>query len=209
MARRQHYLFSYKKLPQLFHEHPQQIMAHVSGFGVEYGLHLWEETAQEFGLDQPDRVEPVGLKVSCKETQSYGLIIISLPLPKKSPEAFFIGLWASYSQQFAGETFRYFTLELDEFSKQTVGNTAIRYPITHFCEWAKDGEHLNYGQSAGATLEQFIEAVETCIGLSDVEPYESEFYVASGGDSTSNTGYDIVSKWAKCCRQEPRTRGLS
>jgi hypothetical protein len=168
MTRRQHYLFTHKYLPNLFHQNPNLFFEQMrSEQGAKYLAQFWRDTAEEFGLDNLDIVDATGLNIDYREAADYGLVIILLPPPKISPEAFFIGIWANYSNAYRGrDSFRYFTSELQEDVDSE--NSQLDESETHMlCEWATDSKHLNYGDM-GVTLSGFVRKIETLIALQGV-----------------------------------------
>ncbi|MGA7932182.1 MAG: hypothetical protein WCA35_01245 [Kovacikia sp.] len=156
MARRQHYLFVHKYLQKVFYQNPYRVFEHLrSEMGAVYLSQLWQDTADEFSLEKKDVVDPTGLRIDYQENESYGLIIISLPLPKTSPEAYFVGMRSNYSDEYEGAAFRYFTLEREDIGP---GSSS-----TLLCEWTANGDHLSYVNEVGATLDQFVDAIEKLV----------------------------------------------
>jgi hypothetical protein len=160
MTRRQHYLFAQKYLPKVFYQNPNLVIEYLrNDMGAKYLSRLWQNTADEFSLDKTDVVDPSGLSIDYRENEDYGLIIISLPSPEVSPEAYFVAMWSSYSSKCQGETFRYFTLELeDDIDLQD--NEVSGVPPTMFCERSREGKHINHGNGSGANLNTFVESIK-------------------------------------------------
>jgi hypothetical protein len=163
MERRQHYLFTHKYLRDLFHQNPNLFFEQMrSEQGARYLAQFWQNTAEEFELDNLDIVDARGLNIDYREAADYGLVIILLPPPRISPEACFIGVWANYSNAYRGkDSFRYFTLELKEDVDSV--NSQLGESESHMlCEWTADSKHLNSGE-IGPTLSGFVRAIEALV----------------------------------------------
>ncbi|MBF2088406.1 MAG: hypothetical protein IGR80_17930 [Synechococcales cyanobacterium K44_A2020_017] len=170
MARLQHYLFSHKRLPRLFQDSPLQFVEKMRSAQAQmFLLRFWKAIAEEIDLDDEDIVDPAGLKLTSKEAEDYEIIVVSLPPPTISPEAYFIGVWVSYSKAHEGAPFRYFTLELEEDLGRD-DDSSIGSPTTVFCEWTETGEHLNYGDGLAPKVEAFIEAIAALQVSSTTKP---------------------------------------
>jgi hypothetical protein len=163
MERRQHYLFTHKYLRDLFHQNPNLFFEQMrSEQGARYLAQFWQNTAEEFELDNLDIVDARGLNIDYREAADYGLVIILLPPPRLSPEACFIGVWANYSNAYRGrDSFRYFTLELKE-DVDSVSSQLGESESHMLCEWTADSKHLNSGE-IGPTLSGFVRAIEALV----------------------------------------------
>ncbi|NJM46086.1 MAG: hypothetical protein HC860_07815 [Alkalinema sp. RU_4_3] len=163
MERRQHYLFTHKYLRDLFHQNPNLFFEQMrSEQGGTYLAQFWQNTAEEFELDNLDIVDATGLNIDYREAADYGLVIILLPPPRISPEACFIGVWANYSNAYRGrDSFRYFTLELKE-DVDSVSSQLGESETHMLCEWTADSKHLNSGE-IGPTLSGFVRAIEALV----------------------------------------------
>lgn len=179
MARMQHYLFAHKRLPKLFHQNPLRLIEELrSDQAQEFLVDFWEAIADNLELDEEDQATSTGLNLISKEEKDYGIIVISLPPPQASPEAYFIGLWMSYSNDYKKTPFRYFTLELendlDEEDDQFVHSQNIASQNAVFCEWTETGEHINYDKNPTPTVEKFIETIESLTGVFIAELIEAQ-----------------------------------
>jgi hypothetical protein len=163
MERRQHYLFTHKYLRDLFHQNPNLFFEQMrSEQGARYLAQFWQNTAEEFELDNLDIVDATGLNIDYREAADYGLVIILLPPPRISPEACFIGVWTNYSNAYRGrDSFRYFTLELKE-DVDSVSSQLGESESHMLCEWTADSKHLNSGE-IGPTLSGFVRAIEALV----------------------------------------------
>lgn len=163
MTRRQHYLFAQKYLPEVFYQNPNLVIEYLKNdIGSEYLSQLWQNTADEFSLDETDVIDPTGLRIDYRENEDYRLIVISLPSPEVSPEAYFVAMWSNYSSKYQGEAFRYFTLELEE-DIDSQDNGVSGFPPTMFCGRARGGKHINYGNGSGVALDGFVESIEQLV----------------------------------------------
>ena len=174
MARLQHYRFSHKLLPGLFHKNPLLFFEQMrSQQGQMYLLEFWESIAEDLDFDAQHIVEATGLRITYKKEKDYGLLVISLPPPQESPEAYFIGLWSSYCDKHEGSPFRYFTLELGQ-DLESEDDSLAHLPVTFFCEWTKEGERLNYGNGSAPSIQKFIEEIEKFVLPEADEPLLQE-----------------------------------
>ena len=104
----------------------------MSGFLRQFWDNLREDHQELNERDIEVLEDDFSLSVS-KLTNGEDLLLIKLPRPNNSPEAFYIGVVIS-------KGLRYFTLEL---GKDIFNGNSDTFVV---CEWKEDGQHMNYGE---------------------------------------------------------------
>jgi hypothetical protein len=98
------------------------------------------------------------LQVHTGRVGNYPCVVIEMPEPRGTTEAFFVGAvllveLAEDEEPPENPELRYFTLEkgmqMEEMQPRTV-----------FCEWTAEGSHLNFGDGPPATVKDFTAAIE-------------------------------------------------
>lgn len=155
-----HYLFSHMILPKLLFENPQQLVEKLLTHGKTFLITLWDTCADKIsGIKEKIPSSGLDCKI-IKVKDNISIILISLPKPLKSTEAYLTAIVYRQNKLFLNRQkgiARYITLE------RTIGNgdnTAV------LCEWEindKNINHINHGKSFGATEENFIDAIEDLI----------------------------------------------
>jgi hypothetical protein len=152
----QHYLFSYRALPALFHSQTQDFFKYLKKDRTKFLLFWWEHVIHAHYLhDKSMHVAPDGLNFEIrtyKDGREIALII--LPTPKASSEAYFLGLvppplkknffpWKNLA--------RVFSLEL------RVGKSGSR--DTLLGEWTPRGNHVVIGDGPKPDIDDFFKVV--------------------------------------------------
>ena len=155
-----HYLFSHVILPKLLFENPQQLVEKLLTHWKTFLITLWDTCANEIsGIKEKIPSSGLDCKI-IKVKDNISIILISLPKPLKSTEAYFTAIVYRPKKLFLIKQkgiARYITLE------RTIGNgdkTAV------LCEWEindKNIKHINHGKRFGVTEENFIGAIKDLI----------------------------------------------
>lgn len=98
------------------------------------------------------------LHVRTGRVWNYPCVVIEMPEPRATAEAFFVGAvlfveMAEDADPPENPELRYFTLEKGM-------NIEESQPRTVFCEWTAEGSHLNFGDGPPATVKDFTSAIE-------------------------------------------------
>ena len=142
-----HYLFCHRILPQMIQttggsEIWEILKSDKADAFLEF---VWNQISQKDGVKWLD---PKGLCGSTFQADSLELIIITLPQPTATPEAYFVAV-ARHPKDHPSDL-RYFTLEasfVDDLPRRTV-----------FGEWTKNG-HINYGSGPEPDVQAFISRI--------------------------------------------------
>lgn len=151
------YNYAHVALPILALGNPRKFYRDVSTRkGMQYLISIWQGLANKMRVHQLYEGLEVSLKTINPEVE---LIIIRMPKPIASPEAFYIGVAFKIQKQLLKSvaiSSRYFTLELGR-------NLITQNEEYHFCEWvgAIEHKHLNHGQLPNSDLQTFVQAIET------------------------------------------------
>ncbi len=89
------------------------------------------------------------IQLYCTHRNEITCYVISMPEARGLTEACLVAVLSTPDQP------RYFTLEKSVSQEDT---------ITVFCEWTKDGSHLNYGIGADANVDAFSESIFRLMG---------------------------------------------
>jgi hypothetical protein len=169
MSRQHHYDFGHVVLRQIFFQNPAGVVAALTNRGDEILRKIWAEVGEKITEDKGALValSPAGL--TCMATKLGGnttAVIVTLPPPEASPEAYFVALvYRPEHKRLYGilgkqtRLARYVTLELGI-------NAFDGEKTTVLCEWAGD-MHLNTGTGPVATKEAFISRL---VDMVDVQP---------------------------------------
>jgi hypothetical protein len=170
--REHHYAFAHRALPECLFGDAIRMVAAVLSDNSQALLHaLWDRVGED--LDAAERLSPEGVGWELRRLGDGAILIVSLPIPCKMPEAYFVagllrpaGPAGTESDEPPEVSVRVFTLELTEPGKyaseayleelleaQAAGTHAV------LCEWTHDGQHLNYGGPVPPTVDDFIAAI--------------------------------------------------
>jgi hypothetical protein len=87
----QHYQFAYKALPILFHNQSSDFLTYLARDGVEFLKFYWNYVATE--TDDDGKSPADGMAYEVREIAGgQKLVLITLPKPRKPPEAYFLAM---------------------------------------------------------------------------------------------------------------------
>jgi hypothetical protein len=162
-TREQHYTFAHRLLPQAIFSDPIAFLDVISGpSGAEALREAWTQAGPAFGMP------PDGLAAETRVVGEQVLVVITLPPPACTTEAYFVAavLRAREAQDDGQEVeARVFTLEYSDPSdgvpdaERAHGDRAVAL----LCEWTATGEHRNHGQAVEPTVDRFVAAVMGCL----------------------------------------------
>jgi hypothetical protein len=90
----QHYQFAYKAIPILFHNQSKDFLKHLEQDGVKFLKFYWDYIATE--TDDEGKSSSDGMAYEIRENQGgKKMVLITLPHPRKPPEAYFLALMKS------------------------------------------------------------------------------------------------------------------
>lgn len=159
------YAFEHRILPQAFFQRHPELRAALTTRqtpGSSF-LHMWSKSAtlccstEGWQLESDEQIEdfwrytrPLMNAAVCEARMGtpYSVWTLRTPTPKTLGETYFIGLCSIGDDSTSQEPARYFTLEAS-----VLKGTAC------FCEWTKDGRHINYGEMPVQTSDGFTSAV--------------------------------------------------
>ena len=151
------YLFAHVYLPDSLFELPQKTYENlVSGKGRDYLVYIWNRIATKTA----SKFHPNGLKLFREKLDSnHEAFVIQMPKPEVVPEAFYGAMvfeldYFTLSPKVTAV--RYFTLEMGK-------NPYEQGPEYHFCEWATNKEHVNYGKVSRNDKNLFLQAILSVI----------------------------------------------
>ncbi len=149
-SRIQHYKFAHKVLKDAFFEDRVSLVETILNSeddlrGLWYAVGKYYAEHYE-GIEELDGSD---LSIVVKEFEDKFFIMIQMPIPIESPEAYFVGLVIPLKN--INEA-RYITLEYGEEDN---------FKYTVLCEWTED-THLNLGEGCEPTMVHFK---DTLIGL--------------------------------------------
>jgi hypothetical protein len=149
-ARFHHYVFAHQALPQLSASSPRESFAALNmPERNEALLHLWKHVGDQLPEGEAP-IEPDGLSASVHAIGDFVIILVTMPPPLFSPEAYFGALAFG---PFGGEqdpTHRYFTLERS-VSIHGADTTVL-------AEW-KNSVHHNLGPGSPPVADLFLNRV--------------------------------------------------
>lgn len=139
-ARRQHYTFAHRALPQIAAAHGDRFIEDMAGpHALPMLKQLWDDIGRE---RTGDAIASDGLAVSVQTLRDGATFaLITMPEPTAPPEAYYVGVVGG----------RCFTLEY--------GLTAAGEPATFLCEWVGQ-KHVNFGLGPPPEEHAFVRAVE-------------------------------------------------
>ena len=153
MARRHHYIFGHQALRQIFFNHPHALLSALMSRREELLKKIWDDIGEDFeeGEGNNVRLSSDGLTCSLHDIGADAMtIIVSLPPPEESPEAYLVGLVFRPPGDLPDSDKgiqRYITLELGMDLRGGEKRTVL-------CEWTAE-MHLNMGDGPEATVEAF------------------------------------------------------
>ena len=173
-GRTQHYKFVHVVLKDMFFENRDNLIKNILSSEDEL-KGLWLDVGHYYSK-QYEGVEDIDgsdIKITAKEFEDILFVVIALPEPKETVEAYFIGLIVPRLKK---KKSRYITLEKGEEG-------------TVLCEWTKE-MHLNFGEGPEPTLDNFQDKL---IDMGDVS-------VKTWNDAKpvylSETWMNILWEWA-------------
>jgi hypothetical protein len=131
------YYFEHKLLPAWVHKSEG---AFYSDLGKGETKHLFEAATEVIGKDFSG-----GIKI--RKIERLNGFLIAFPKPEEAPECFFAAVLKD------GPQYHYVTLELSE-------NFAGDGTKAFLCEWASNGDHLDYGPRKFADEAHFLAELE-------------------------------------------------
>ncbi|UGT40001.1 hypothetical protein LTV02_28730 [Nocardia yamanashiensis] len=146
MARAQHYQFAHRLLAHMARSRGAELVKRVAPENWTAALTDWWNGLGST-LPAADRLAPTGLSGRLIERDGSRIVLVTLPEPTASPEAYFAAFVVPPE---AGEC-RYYTLE---YSVDPLGGE----PYTTLGQWS-DGSHINMGPGPAPTAEAFLDAI--------------------------------------------------
>lgn len=150
-SRIQHYKFAHEVLKDAFFEDRNALIETIlaseddlKGLWYDVGKYYAEHYEGVQELDGSD------LSVVVQEFEDKFFIIIQMPIPMESPEAYFVGLIIPPEDI---DNARYITLEYGEDDD---------FNYTVLCEWTEDA-HLNLGEGCEPTMTHFKNTLITLV----------------------------------------------
>ena len=158
------YAFEHRVLPQaFFQEHPELMAALTSRQSAGRSFqHMWSKSGtlccsvEQWQLESEEEIEefwrytkPLIESTVCEARigTPYSIWTLRTPTPKTLGETYFVALCSVNNGKARPVPARYFTLEAS-----VVKGTAC------FCEWTRDGKHINYGEMPLQTSDGFTTA---------------------------------------------------
>ena len=87
----QHYTFAYKAIPILFHNQSKDFLKHLEKDGVAFLKFYWDYVATE--TDDEGKSPSDGMAYEVRDFEDgKKMVLITLPHPRKAPEAYFLAL---------------------------------------------------------------------------------------------------------------------
>jgi hypothetical protein len=87
----QHYQFAYKAIPILFHNQSKDFLKHLEKDGVTFLKFYWDYVATE--TDDEGKSPSDGMAYEIRNIEGgKKMVLITLPHPRKPPEAYFLAL---------------------------------------------------------------------------------------------------------------------
>jgi hypothetical protein len=157
-ARRHHYFFAHRGLPELLWQQSTPVLEALIGPEADAFLRdYWEHVGNQ--LEEAERLEPEGLTCRvCELADGYRAAVITLPPAERCPEAHLAAVVFRPPQRRTPTpktepVLRYFTLErgLDLLGEG---------PRTVLCEWKREGAHLNFGAGPEASVRSFADSLQ-------------------------------------------------
>lgn len=160
--RGQHYIFAHRAIPQWAFKHPNDFVSILmSERGQDFLIDLWNLVGQN--MDGEDLVAYEGLEYSIEwGAQETGFVVVTMPPPKRMPEAHFIAVVFQPSEDpEASISVRTLTLEKSISFDTEEARTAL-------CEWRFSGDderpiHANFGDGPEPKKDEFLKAVVNCL----------------------------------------------
>lgn len=158
--REQHYMFAHQCVRQVSADDPLQFFSVIASEEQEpYLAWMWSVCAKH--VKQPSsELSVADVKVTTCRIHEYPVVILKMPEPRAVAEAHYVAVVLMHGgSELPPEDVgvRYFTLEC--------GTNMDGTPRTVFCEWAADGNHLNFGDGPQADIEAFIQAIAGKLAL--------------------------------------------
>ena len=150
----QHYQFAYKAIPILFHNQSKDFLFHLEKDGVEFLQFYWDYVATE--TDDEGRSSSAGLAYQIREIEGgKKMVLITLPHPRKPPEAYFLALITPPSK-------RSF-LPWKNYAR--VVGLEYHNDETHLCDLTPRAIRVDQGIGPRPALEDFYLAVRKLIKI--------------------------------------------
>jgi len=175
--RTHHYEFAHRVLPRLMFDNPGALLSLAeAGEAGEALRDMWQELGEQLAPD--DRVAPDGLEVHGWNLGDHLAVVVTLPPPRRSAEAYFVAATVRELRQdhpgarsrqpdIGDPKVRVFTLEhhnLLEWASGRVGEAGASAVSTMFCEWTGDGRHINFGAVPAPSIGDFVAILATKLG---------------------------------------------
>lgn len=158
-ARRHHYDFAHRVLPQLVHRAPREFLEAVRREGEGFLGRVWENAGR--GLPVAERLPPAGLAAWVERAADSEVVLVALPEPEGATEAHFVAAivlparkgW--FGKGKGKEGARYFTLERTEEADGSAGTALGEWRI------GSRGEaiHANHGTGPRPERAAFLAAI--------------------------------------------------
>lgn len=163
------YLFQHVALPQAAFENHPELLRGLSGKKDLFPLHhIWSKARARGELtglisESEDSLEDEAqfakdeelyraVSIHPRQVDGWSIFVIVMPAPERAPEAYYAAI--VYREHEPREPMqpsastRYFTLERADIVDRTM-----------FCEWTKNGSHLNFGEGPTPTVDGFVQVV--------------------------------------------------
>ncbi len=128
-----HYLYAHIVLPRLFLFKPEQTLALIETDGNNFLRFILDDLQKNIKIDE--KLDSSKLTYSIMKEDKYKLVIITLPQPLVSPEAYYVAMVVPNKGY--NRDSRYFTLE-------KIADSGEKQLDSFFCEWTSK-LHKNYG----------------------------------------------------------------
>ncbi len=87
----QHFTFAYKAIPILFHNQTKDFLTHLEKDGIKFLNFYWDYVATE--TDEEGKSSSSGMAFEIRQIEGgKKMVLITLPHPRKPPEAYFLAL---------------------------------------------------------------------------------------------------------------------
>lgn len=147
--RQAYYTFAHQALPEVFFSDPLLMIKTLQENGAAFLRYIWNKTEQYADAVEEGNSELIAVELS--KINEMDMALVTLPLPQKRTEAYFIAMLAGVG----GLRPRYITLEY--------GLDLNERPYTVLGEWTEDNLHVNHGVGPQADTAEFLKAVKALL----------------------------------------------
>ena len=147
--RQAYYAFAHQALPEVFFSDPALMIKTLRDNGVSFLRYIWQKMEQYAEETEEGVSEQLSLELS--KLGDADLALVTLPLPQKRTEAYFIAMLVGSGSQPP----RYLTLEY--------GLDSNELPYTVLGEWTAENIHHNHGAGPQPDAAGFIKAVHALL----------------------------------------------